>query len=153
VPHLNYYLDWTVSVFIVFERQVLLVDHKQLKKWLPVGGHIDPGEDPERAAHREVEEESGLSIELVGSRPPAGFEGTRPLVAPAYLDVHHISGEHHHFGMIYFAHATTDAVTLAEKEHNDIRWFTAQDIKTSTLNIPEAVRFYSREAIERLTTS
>lgn len=153
MPHLNYYLDWTVSVFIVFERRILLVDHKQLRKWLPVGGHIDPGEDPEQAAHREVMEESGLSIELVGSRPPDGFEGTRPLVAPAYLDVHHISGEHHHLGMIYFAHATTDAVKLAEEEHNDIRWFTAEDIEASTLNIPEAVRFYSREAIERLTKS
>lgn len=153
MPHLNYYLDWTVSVFIVFDRRVLLVDHKQLKKWLPVGGHIDPGEDPEQAAHREVMEESGLSIELVGSRPPDGFEGTRPLVAPVYLDVHHISGEHHHLGMIYFAQATTDAVKLAEKEHNDIRWFTAKDIEINTLNIPDAVRFYSREAIERLTKS
>lgn len=152
MPHLNYYLDWTVSVFIVFEAQVLLVDHKQLKKWLPVGGHIDPGEDPEHAAHREVEEESGLSIELVGERPPDGFEGTRPLVAPAYLDVHHISGEHHHLGMIYFARAATGAIRLAPDEHNDIRWFNAEDLESSTLTIPDAVRFYGKEAIRRLAT-
>ncbi|MDA1312316.1 MAG: NUDIX domain-containing protein [Acidobacteria bacterium] len=152
MPHLNYYLDWTVSVFIIFEAQVLLVDHKQLKKWLPVGGHIDPGEDPEHAAHREVEEESGLSIELVGERLPDGFEGTRPLVAPAYLDVHHIAGEHHHLGMIYFARAATGAIRLAPDEHNDIRWFNAEDLESSTLTIPDAVRFYGKEAIRRLAT-
>ena len=151
MPHLNYYLDWTVSVFVVFESRVLLVDHKQLKKWLPLGGHIEPGEDPEQAAHREILEESGLSIELVGERPPDGFEGTRPLVAPAYLDVHHISGEHHHLGMIYFARATSAVVELAVEEHNDIRWFAGRDLADSALTIPAAVRFYGNEALRRLT--
>ena len=35
MPHLFYYLDYTVSVFVVHEARVLLVDHKQLKRWLP----------------------------------------------------------------------------------------------------------------------
>ena len=64
MPHLFYYLDFTVSVFIVRGATVLLVDHKQLRKWLPVGGHIDPGEDPEQAAYRETQEESGLDLQV-----------------------------------------------------------------------------------------
>ncbi len=151
MPHLNYYLDFTVSVFVVYNEKVLLVDHKQLGKWLPLGGHIDPGEDPEHAAHREVAEESGLTIELYGERASPDCPGTRFLIAPTYLDVHHISGEHHHLGMIYFARAATDRVTLAEAEHNDIRWFTLADVSSGDANIPEAVRFYATEALRRLS--
>jgi ADP-ribose pyrophosphatase YjhB (NUDIX family) len=150
MPHLNYYLDYTVSVFVVHRERVLLVDHKQLEKWLPLGGHIETGEDPEQAAHREVAEESGLEIEIYGERPSGEFPGTRLLVAPTYLDVHHIAGEHHHLGMIYFARSKTDAVTLARDEHNGIRWFPEDELHDGGFEIPESVRFYGREALRRV---
>jgi len=151
MPHLFYYLDYTVSIFVVRGEQVLLVDHKQLAKWLPLGGHIEPGEDPEQAAHREAAEESGLEIELAGAKPPREFPGTKVLTAPAYLDVHDIAGEHRHLGMIYFARLRRGEPRLAEDEHNDIRWFTAAEVRDSPLNIPEAVRFYGQEALRRLS--
>ncbi len=69
MPHLFYDLDFTVSVFVVHLQQVLLVHHRKLEKWLPVGGHIEIGENPEAAAKREAFEESGLEIERVGPRP------------------------------------------------------------------------------------
>jgi len=43
MPHLFYDLDFTVSVFIVFEGKVLLVHHRKLGRWLPIGGHIALG--------------------------------------------------------------------------------------------------------------
>ncbi|MEZ5361144.1 MAG: NUDIX domain-containing protein [Bryobacterales bacterium] len=101
MAHLFYDLDFTVSVFIVHGNQVLLVHHRKLEKWLPVGGHIEIGEDPETAAKREAKEESGLEIELVGDRPPREFPGTTILTAPSYLDIHDIKGDHRHIGMIY----------------------------------------------------
>ncbi len=36
------------------------------ERWGFVGGHVDPGEDPDHAAYRELEEETGLRLE-----PPA----------------------------------------------------------------------------------
>jgi ADP-ribose pyrophosphatase YjhB (NUDIX family) len=150
MPHLFYYLDFTVSIFVVYESRVLLVDHKQLGKWLPIGGHIEPGEDPEQAAYRETAEESGLEIELIGEKPPGEFPGTKLLVAPAYLDVHDISGEHRHLGMIYFARSRSAGVRLAAEEHSDIRWFAAEELRQSKQNIPGVVRFYGQEAIRRL---
>jgi ADP-ribose pyrophosphatase YjhB (NUDIX family) len=150
MPHLFYDLDFTVSVFVVQEQSVLLVDHKQLGKWLPVGGHIEIGEDPEQAAHREVAEESGLQVELCGERPPREFPGTKILVAPTYLDVHDIHGEHRHIGMIYFARAAVSEVRLAAAEHHDIRWFTLAELDDPQWAVPEAIRFYGREALRRL---
>ncbi len=150
MPHLFYYLDFTVSVFVVHRARVLLVDHRKLDKWLPLGGHIEPGENPEQAAYREVAEESGLEIELWGERPPVEFPGTLPLVAPTYLDVHHILGDHQHIGMIYFARSRSDQVVLQAAEHRKIRWFSADELSERRWKIPAAIQFYGQEAIRRV---
>ena len=44
------------------------------EKWGLAGGHLDPGEDFETAAHRELEEETGIRI------PPGGLEHFREFV-------------------------------------------------------------------------
>lgn len=149
MPHLFYYLDYTVSVFVVHEQRVLLVDHKQLKRWLPVGGHIDPNEDPQTAALRETREESGLEVELIGPRPPDGMPGTTALVAPAYLDIHDIKGEHRHLGMIYFARAATHEIQLADDEHDGIRWFSESELDDSSWGLLDSIRFYAKEALRK----
>ncbi len=150
MPHLFYDLDFTVSVFIVHDGKVLLVNHKKLGKWLPVGGHIEIGEDPEQAAHREVAEECGLQVELCGERPPGEFPGTKALVAPTYLDVHDIQGDHRHIGMIYFARAASSQVRLAAAEHHAIRWFSEAELEEPSWGVPEAIQFYGRQALQRL---
>lgn len=147
MPHIFYSLDWTVSVFIVNAGRVLLVHHRQLKKWLPVGGHIEPNEDPVTAAHREVAEEVGLDIHLLGKRLPRKFAGTQGLVAPVYMDIHDIHGDHRHLGMIYFATAESDEVFVAEDEHFDNRWFTPQELEDPKWGVPEAIEFYAKEAL------
>lgn len=150
MPHLFYDLDFTVSVFVIFEKQVLLVHHKKLGKWLPLGGHIEIGENPEQAALRETLEESGLEVELVGPRPPRGFPQTEILTAPVYLDVHDIQGDHRHIGMIYFAQAHSAELRLAPDEHHDIRWFSRDDLGNPDWAVPEAIQFYAVEALERV---
>src|SRR5215217_484082 len=59
---------FTVAVFVVHDGCVLLHYHRKLGKWLPPGGHIEENELPDEAAVREVWEETGLRIELVGER-------------------------------------------------------------------------------------
>ena len=60
--------------------------------WEPVHGHIEPGEEPEQAAVREVREESGLAVErLYNVRvQPFYFARTRTLqlaiVFAAFVD-------------------------------------------------------------------
>jgi 8-oxo-dGTP pyrophosphatase MutT (NUDIX family) len=59
--------DWVNAAFIVHpdKARVLLVKHKKLGMWLPVGGHIELDEadkSPDDALIREVREETGLSI-------------------------------------------------------------------------------------------
>jgi 8-oxo-dGTP pyrophosphatase MutT (NUDIX family) len=57
---------FTVAVFVVWEGKVLLHLHRKLAMWLPPGGHVERDEIPDDAAVREVFEETGLNVELVG---------------------------------------------------------------------------------------
>ena len=42
---------------VVHEGKVLVIHHRKLDRWLPLGGHIELDEDPEQAALREAQEE------------------------------------------------------------------------------------------------
>ena len=61
-----------VSYFILLDienQKLLLVDHKKALLWLPAGGHVEPGEHPTDTAHRELEEELGVSLPLLQPDP------------------------------------------------------------------------------------
>ena len=72
MAHIHEKIDFTVAIFVVHDAKVLLILHRKLGKWLPLGGHIELDEDPEIAARREAKEESGLDVELLGEE----IEGT-----------------------------------------------------------------------------
>ena len=59
MAHIHEKIDFTVAIFVVREGRVLLIHHRKLDKWLPLGGHIELDEEPEQAALREAREESG----------------------------------------------------------------------------------------------
>ena len=118
MAHIHEKIDFTVAIFVVHDEKILLIHHRKLDKWLPLGGHIELDEDPEQAALREAKEESGLDVELLGERPPTTSPGTRALIAPRFLDIHRINDTHEHIGMIYWArpaapvgHQTPQAVS------------------------------------------
>lgn len=153
MAHINELIDFVVMVFIVNQNRVLLVDHKKLKMWMPVGGHIELNEDPEQALYREVQEECGLEIELIGEkRATVTDAGTKALPTPQYMDVHDITNHHKHVAMLYFARSKTDVVKLAAGEHNAIRWFTAADLADPQFDLKPFVRFYAEEALKNEST-
>ncbi|MBM3822314.1 MAG: NUDIX domain-containing protein [Verrucomicrobia bacterium] len=151
MPHLHDKIDFTVALFIVDRGRVLLVHHRRLDRWLPLGGHVELDEDPEQAALREGREESGLEIELVGERPPTTSPGTRALIAPRFLDIHRISETHEHVGMIYWARPVSGNLRRAEAEHHDLRWCAAEDLDHLTPPVSSAVRWYALQALKELS--
>jgi 8-oxo-dGTP pyrophosphatase MutT (NUDIX family) len=150
MPHIHEKIDFTVAIFVVRDRKVLLIWHRKLNKWLPLGGHIELDEDPEIAALREAKEESGLDVELVGERPPTTGAGTRALIAPRFLDIHRITDTHEHIGMIYWARPRGGMLSLASEEHHDIRWCAREELDSLEPPISAAVKWYCCKAIEEL---
>jgi 8-oxo-dGTP pyrophosphatase MutT (NUDIX family) len=150
MAHIHEKIDFTVAIFVVKAGKVLVIHHRKLGKWLPLGGHIELDEEPEQAAVREAKEESGLDVELIGERPPTTSPGTRALIAPRFLDIHRINATHEHIGMIYWARPRAGTLALAAEEHHDIRWCTAADLDTLSPPMSDAVKWYCRKAIEEI---
>ena len=154
MAHIHEKIDFTVAIFVVHDARILIIHHRKLDKWLPLGGHIELDEDPEQAALREAKEESGLDVELLGERPPTTSPGTRALIAPRFLDIHRITETHEHIGMIYWARTKNSAdIKRAEAEHHDIRWCSAAELDTLTPPMSDAVKWYCRKAIEEISAS
>jgi 8-oxo-dGTP pyrophosphatase MutT (NUDIX family) len=150
MPHIHEKIDFTVAVFVVHEHQVLLIHHRGLDRWLPLGGHIELDEDPEAAALREAREESGLEVELIGQRPPTTGPGTRALIAPRFLDIHRITQTHEHIGMIYWARSKNRDITLAVAEHHSIRWCSKTELDTLEPPLSAAVKWYCLQALHEV---
>ena len=150
MAHIHEKIDFTVAIFVVHDGKILLIHHRKLDKWLPLGGHIELDEDPEQAALREAHEESGLEVELLGERPPTTGPGTRALIAPRFLDIHRISDTHEHIGMIYWARPSNGALRLASAEHYDICWCSPEQLERLEPPLNEAVKWYCLKAIEEI---
>ena len=148
MPHIHDLIDFTVDVFIVHDNKVLLIFHKKHNMWLQVGGHIELNEDPDEALFREVKEECGLEIEIIGEKQPKfEMKGTKFLYAPVFMNIHDINETHKHIGLIYFAKAKSDKFVLSEKEHKDIRWFSKEDLDKPEFALNEEVKFYAKELL------
>ena len=152
MAHIHEKIDFTVAIFVVEKNRILLVHHRKLDKWLPLGGHIELDEDPEQAALREAKEESGIDVELLGERPPTSGVGTRALIAPRFLDIHRINETHEHIGMIYWARPGSGNLLLAEEEHHDIRWCSAEELEQLRPTISAAVKWYCLKALAEIPT-
>lgn len=153
MAHIHEKIDFTVAIFVVQGGKVLLIHHRNLNHWLPLGGHIELDEDPEQAALRETKEESGLDVELLGERPPTTEPGTRALIAPRFLDIHRITSTHEHIGLIYWARPVNGQLTLSASEHHDIRWCSGAELDQLQPPMSNAVKWYCRQAIAEVSAA
>jgi 8-oxo-dGTP pyrophosphatase MutT (NUDIX family) len=149
MPHIHEKYDFTVSCFIVHEAKVLLVNHPRYSKWLAPGGHVELDENPNEALVREIEEETGLDVEILSKQPEGDYPGTELLMVPEYMGVHEANPPHRHIDLVYFARAINNAHRQSD-EHDEVRWFSSDELDDPSCNIPDIVKFYARAAIKRV---
>ncbi|MDD5341540.1 MAG: NUDIX domain-containing protein [Patescibacteria group bacterium] len=155
MPHIHEKIDFVVNAWIVYDGKILLIHHKKLNLWLSVGGHIELDENPDQALFREIKEECGLDVEIIAPKPKlleSGWVNWQPLYSPAYVDIHNFgeTSAHRHIALNYFAMAKSDKFVHNKDEHNDIRWFTKEELGDPKFGIVPVVKFYANEAFKAL---
>lgn len=125
--------EFVATVYVVKDDKVLLIHHKKLKMWIPVGGHIHENELPCDAAQREVLEETGLKIRLIGSEQEK-LGRVKVLVHPFTIQLEDIKRNHQHIDLIYYAEVTGRKEKINRDESLGLKWFSENDLnKTSGL--------------------
>jgi ADP-ribose pyrophosphatase YjhB (NUDIX family) len=105
------------------DRLLLLKRNKPPFTFAPPGGHLNEGEDPISGLHREVQEETGLSIDVIGVAHMwfgVVADGYEPLLCINYLAVNQT-------GDVQINH-----------EHTEFKWVSREDIEsgaTATLSL------------------
>ena len=136
--------DFTATTFIVRNHAVLLLWHNKMRAWLPPGGHIAENELPEEAAVREVREETGLEIELLGGRK--SFGSVTVLTQPSCILLEDIEPGHQHIDLIYFAVVSgSGKVFLNEREAARYGWYDSNRLQGD--EIADDIRHLGRQAI------
>lgn len=61
---------FTASGLVIEQEHILLVNHKRIGAWVPPGGHIEVDELPDETVVREIQEETGLTVEIISTPSP-----------------------------------------------------------------------------------
>ncbi|NUP05767.1 MAG: SnoaL-like domain-containing protein [Polyangiaceae bacterium] len=125
---------FSASVFARCNGRVLLIEHRRLRTWLPVGGEIEPGETPLEAARRELFEETGLTGVF---HPVDGAVDGAPLGLIGYEE-HQAGSKGLHMNFVFVADVATDQI-VANDEIVQHRWVTSTDGIACPTNVRELV--------------
>lgn len=139
--------DFTATTFVVWQGGVLLHRHKKLGRWFPCGGHIEANELPDEAAVREVLEESGVAVALVGERA-LPLSDPRQLVRPRGVQLETIGPDHEHIDLIYFAKPLSDYQGDLLNSDATLGWYTQAVLRD--LELSEEIRYWVALALLEL---
>ncbi len=119
-------LDPAGAVLLVRHQDPISVDPENpglLTYWVPPGGGVDDGESHERAAIRELEEETGIEVSDVG---PQIWSRKRDLVHAGELKRH----VERYF--IAWAEPPYELRNRTQENIEEIRWWTLDELRAST---------------------
>ena len=123
---------FSVAIFARHQHRILLIKHRRLGLWLPVGGELNAGEAPQAAALRELREETGLEGTFVAL--PNAIDG-QPAGLIGYEE-HPAGDKGTHLNFSFLADVPSDQVT-PNHEFDAYRWVERSDACDCPANVSQ----------------
>jgi 8-oxo-dGTP pyrophosphatase MutT (NUDIX family) len=142
---------WVVTIFLVRDDgKVLLTWNNNLQTWIPVGGHIEPGETPEQAVVREVKEETGFDFEFLKN---SYYEKDRvKVISPYRFQIEKVPHHNYHMNFVFIGKCTKYSNKQKNDDNEELRWFSEKEIINMRKKMLESVWKISLIAINSTQT-
>ena len=133
---------FSVAIYARRGPRVLVIEHRRLRTWLPIGGELEAGETPLAAARRELGEETGM----VGSFRP--LTGALDGVPPGLLgyEEHQAGSKGLHMNFVFVCEVAADAEVRPNDEFGAWRWVDRAEL--AALASPVNVRQFGFAALD-----
>lgn len=115
---------WMTVIFLINnENKVLMHMNHNMKTWIPIGGHIDPGESPDEAIIREVKEEVGIEFKFI--QEPE-FIGNSKILKPLKFQIDKVP--HHNLHLTFVFVGKCDGTERKFNDENEeLKWFSKEE--------------------------
>lgn len=132
---------FSVAVYARRGDRVLVIEHRRLATWLPIGGELEAGETPLEAARRELREETGLA------GPFRALEGALEGVPAGLLgyEEHPAGSKGMHLNFVFVTEVADDAEVTPNHEFGAWRW--VERVELDDLASPLNVRQFGYLAL------
>lgn len=135
---------WVTAIYLTKKNKVLLSWNKNMNTWIPVGGHIEPGENPVEALRREVKEETGCEFTLLGAQNDYGHA---QILENAIIQIEKVPHHGEHINTLLFGEITAET-TEETDEGEKLKWFSLEELEKEKPKMLTNVYEQAKKALE-----